>query len=85
MAASFATDNCTAYYEEKSSIDAPEAKAWCNEGEYFQFTSGYNVDHPVQVFYHCSDSSNQKPTLLMAHGFPTHSFDFRNVSVLLQV
>ena len=77
-------DNCSTYYAGLPP-STPKAASWCNEGSYFSFTSGYNEDHPVQVFYHCSDDgSSKKPTMVLSHGWPTQSFDFRNLSMILE-
>lgn len=54
------------------------AEQWRTSGSYFTWTSSRaeNAGRQIQVFYTCVGEST-KPTLLMLHGFPTSSFDFR--------
>jgi len=51
---------------------------WRAEGRYFPWASTLpeNAGRSVQVFYTCHGDA-QKPALVMVHGFPTSSFDFR--------
>ncbi len=52
---------------------------WKASGKYFawQSTLAENQGKPaVQIFYRCSGDET-KPAMLMVHGFPTSSFDFR--------
>lgn len=51
---------------------------WRAEGRYFSWTSTLreNAQLSVQVFYTCLGDA-QKPAVIMVHGFPTSSFDFR--------
>ena len=54
------------------------AEQWRTSGSYFTWTSSLpeNQGRKVQVFYTCIGESS-KPAVLMLHGFPTSSFDFR--------
>lgn len=54
------------------------AEQWRTSGSYFTWTSSApeNQGRKVQIFYTCIGDSS-KPTVLMLHGFPTSSFDFR--------
>lgn len=51
---------------------------WRGEGRYFPWVSTLpeNAGRTVQVFYTCHGDA-QKPAIVMVHGFPTSSFDFR--------
>ena len=51
---------------------------WRTEGRYFPWASTLpeNSGRTVQVFYVCHGDV-QKPAVVMVHGFPTSSFDFR--------
>jgi pimeloyl-ACP methyl ester carboxylesterase len=51
---------------------------WRAEGRYFPWVSTVpeNGGRTVQVFYSCRGDA-QKPAVVMVHGFPTSSFDFR--------
>ncbi len=51
---------------------------WRAAGQYFSWTSTLpeNAGRSVQVFYTCLGDA-AKPAMLMVHGFPTSSFDFR--------
>lgn len=51
---------------------------WRAAGTYFAWRSTLpeNAGRTVQVFYTCLGDA-QKPAILMVHGFPTSSFDFR--------
>ena len=54
------------------------AENWRASGKYFTWTSPLpeNQGRTVQVFYTCIGDA-AKPTVMMLHGFPTSSFDFR--------
>ncbi len=54
------------------------AESWRASGKYFTWTSPLteNQGRKVQVFYACIGDA-AKPTVMMLHGFPTSSFDFR--------
>ena len=54
------------------------AENWRTSGKYFTWTSPLpeNQGRTVQVFYTCIGDA-AKPTVMMLHGFPTSSFDFR--------
>ena len=57
------------------------ATEWKASGQYFswQSTLPENQGKPVQIFYTCLGDQT-KPAMLMVHGFPTSSFDFRDLS-----
>lgn len=59
--------------------------AWKAGGAYvtWQSTLPENVRRPVQVFYSCQGDAS-KPQVLLVHGFPTSSFDFRGLMRELQ-
>ena len=59
--------------------------AWRAGGRTFAWTSSVpdNRSRTVQVFYTCIGDA-AKPTVLMLHGFPTSSFDFRPLARELQ-
>ena len=59
--------------------------AWRASGQYFtwQSTLPENAGRPVQVFYTCQGDA-AKPALLLVHGFPTSSLDFRGLMRNLQ-
>ncbi|MBV9581334.1 MAG: alpha/beta hydrolase [Chloroflexi bacterium] len=62
---------------EESQATEP-AEQWRNAGKYFTWNSTLpeNEGRTVQVFYTCTGDAD-KPTILMLHGFPTSSYDFR--------
>lgn len=55
-----------------------EVEAWRAGGSYMSWTSPQagSAGRPVQVFYTCLGDPT-KPAMLLVHGFPTSSFDFR--------
>ncbi|MBV8031357.1 MAG: alpha/beta fold hydrolase [Betaproteobacteria bacterium] len=58
---------------------AEPAEEWRNAGQYFTWKSTLpeNNGRSTRVFYTCAgDAAN--PAILMLHGFPTSSFDFRD-------
>src|SRR5262249_57001 len=57
---------------------ADPAAEWQASGRYFTWKSTLpeNQGRAVEVFYTCSGDA-AKPVVLMLHGFPTSSFDFR--------
>lgn len=62
-----------------------EAASWYQGGEYFEWasTTPNNQGRKVKVFYRTfGDSTN--PAVLMIHGFPRFSFDYRHLVALLQ-
>lgn len=61
------------------------AESWRAGGQYFSWTSTLpeNGGRPVQVFYTCIGDTS-KPVILMLHGFPTSSLDFRGLAADLQ-
>lgn len=59
-------------------LSSDVADSWRASGRYFTWTSTLpeNTGHRVQVFYTCIGDA-AKPTIVMVHGFPTSSLDFR--------
>jgi pimeloyl-ACP methyl ester carboxylesterase len=58
------------------------ATEWKASGQYFSWQSSSPENQskpPVQIFYACLGDQT-KPAMLMVHGFPTSSFDFRRLS-----
>jgi len=57
------------------------AEQWRTGGRFFTWTSSLpeNQGRQVQVFYRCVGDA-AKPAIVMLHGFPTSSFDFRLLS-----
>src|ERR1700691_5421785 len=69
-----------AFAQEPAASDL--AAAWKASGQYFSWQSSLaeNQGKPaVQIFYTCLGDT-AKPAMLMVHGFPTSSFDFRLLS-----
>ena len=60
------------------SLTSELAEQWRSAGQYFSWTSTLpeNQGRTVQVFYTCVGDA-AKPAIVMLHGFPTSSFDFR--------
>jgi pimeloyl-ACP methyl ester carboxylesterase len=61
-----------------SALAAEPAEEWREAGKYFVWNSTLpeNTGRSARVFYACiGDTGN--PTILMLHGFPTSSYDFR--------
>ena len=64
---------------------SPLSEEWYAGGEYFTWTSTTldNAGREVDVFYRTfGDRSN--PAILLVHGYPTSSFDFRELIGLLE-
>jgi pimeloyl-ACP methyl ester carboxylesterase len=64
---------------------SPLSEEWYQGGDYFTWTSTTlnNNAREVEVFYRTfGDRSN--PAILLVHGYPTSSFDFRELIGLLQ-
>ena len=61
------------------------AEEWYRGGEYFTWTSATenNRGRQVQVFYR-TFGDRSKPPVVLVHGYPTCSFDFRELIPLLQ-
>jgi pimeloyl-ACP methyl ester carboxylesterase len=61
------------------------AENWQALGKYFTWKSASpeNQGRSVQVFYTCMGDA-AKPAIVMVHGFPTSSFDFRGLALELQ-
>jgi pimeloyl-ACP methyl ester carboxylesterase len=66
-------------------VAAEPAAEWQASGRYFDWTSPLPENHgrKVKIFYVCAGETN-KPTMVMVHGFPTSSFDFRPMFDLLK-
>ena len=61
------------------------AEEWQVGGKFFtwQSTLPENQGRPVKIFYVCM-GDEAKPAIVMIHGFPTSSFDFRPLMIELQ-
>ena len=61
------------------------AEEWQVGGKFFtwQSTLPENQARPVKIFYVCM-GDEAKPAIVMIHGFPTSSFDFRPLMTELQ-
>ncbi len=61
------------------------AEEWRASGKYFTWRSSLpeNKGQEVKVFYVCA-GGEEKPAIVMVHGFPTSSFDFRPLIADLQ-
>ena len=77
-----AGDNCTTYYAGQRNPPAT-AQRWCNEGSYFTFSSRWNAGREVRLFYRCAGNKSN-PAIVLGHGWPTSSFDFQDLSALLE-
>ena len=64
---------------------SPLAEEWYRSGEYFEWTSTTrnNEGRQVSVFYR-TFGSRANPALVMLHGYPNSSFDFRALIPLLE-
>ena len=64
---------------------SPLAEAWYRAGEYFEWTSTTpnNEGRRVRVFYR-TFGNRAKPALVILHGYPTSSFDFREMIPFLE-
>ncbi len=62
----------------RPAMAASPAEEWAKGGMFFSWQSSLpeNKDRPVKVFYVCVGDET-KPSMLLVHGFPTSSFDFR--------
>jgi len=76
-----AVTSCHEYYG-MASVRSTTARAWCEGGGYFNFTSALNGGRRLRAFYRCS-GDRAKPAVVLAHGYPTSSFDFRALVSLL--
>ena len=66
--------------------DTDLAASWKASGQYFSWQSSLPENQgkaATQIFYACS-GDEAKPAMLMVHGFPTSSFDFRLLSQQLK-
>ena len=61
------------------------AEEWQVGGKFFTWQSTLPENHarPVKIFYVCM-GDEAKPAIVMIHGFPTSSFDFRPLMTELQ-
>jgi pimeloyl-ACP methyl ester carboxylesterase len=64
---------------------AEPAQQWQASGRYFDWVSPLpeNGSRSVKVFYTCAGQLD-RPTVVMVHGFPTSSFDFRPMFDMLK-
>ncbi len=64
---------------------SPLAEAWYRGGAYFEWTSTTrnNEGRRVQVFYR-TFGSRSNPALVLLHGYPASSFDFREMISFLE-
>lgn len=63
-----------------SAQTADLAEGWRSGGQYFSWqASAANGAKTLQIFYACFGDAG-KPSILMLHGFPTSSFDYRLLS-----
>ncbi len=64
---------------------SPLAEAWYRSGEYFEWTSTTpnNEGRRVNVFYR-TFGNRANPALVILHGYPTSSFDFREMIPFLE-
>jgi pimeloyl-ACP methyl ester carboxylesterase len=64
---------------------SPLAEAWYRSGEYFEWTSTTpnNEGRRVRVFYR-TFGNRANPALVILHGYPTSSFDFREMIPFLE-
>ena len=64
---------------------SPLAEAWYRAGEYFEWTSTTpnNAGRRVRVF-HRTFGDRANPALVLLHGYPTSSFDFREMIPFLE-
>ena len=64
---------------------SPLAEAWYRAGEYFEWTSTTpnNEGRRVRVFYR-TFGNRANPALVILHGYPTSSFDFREMMPFLE-
>jgi len=64
---------------------AEPAEEWRMSGKYFTWTSSLpeNAGKQLQVFYTCQGDA-VRPAIVMLHGFPTSSFDFKPLMLALQ-
>ncbi|MEE2963330.1 MAG: alpha/beta hydrolase [Acidobacteriota bacterium] len=64
---------------------SPLAEAWYRAGDYFEWTSTTrnNAGRRVNVFYR-TFGNRSNPALVLLHGYPTSSFDFREMISFLE-
>jgi pimeloyl-ACP methyl ester carboxylesterase len=61
---------------------ATEAFEWCRGGSAFTWLSAANDNRPLEIFWRC-DGDPSKPAIYMNHGWPTSSYDFKEIWELL--
>jgi pimeloyl-ACP methyl ester carboxylesterase len=69
-----------AYYKAMKSPPA-EAAEWSEGGMYFKWSSSLTENEkfdPLNIFYR-TFGSRKNPAILMIHGFPTSSYDFKEI------
>ena len=71
------SQSCMEYYAGLES-PPPEALAWCEAGEYFQWESTLpiNADFDALNIFHTCQGNPEDLAILMIHGYPTSSFDY---------
>ena len=64
---------------------SPLAEAWYRAGDYFEWTSTTrnNAGRRVNVFYR-TFGNRSNPALVLLHGYPTSSYDFRDMIPFLE-
>lgn len=82
MGLSFAQQNSQ---QEDFVFYSPLAQQWYEAGQYFEWTSttADNNARTLQIHYRTFGDSS-KPAILMLHGYPTSSFDFREMIAFLE-
>ena len=76
-------DDSTSSHEYYKAMKSPPAQAseWSEGGAYFNWSSSLtenkNFD-PLNIFYR-TFGSRENPAILMIHGFPTSSYDFKEI------
>ena len=74
------SNNSHGYYKAMKSPPA-EATEWSEGGAYFKWSSSLTENEkfdPLNIFYR-TFGSRENPTILMIHGFPTSSYDFKEI------
>ncbi len=74
------SENSQSYYEAMKNPPA-EARAWSNGGASISWSSTLEENSrfgPLKIFYR-SFGSRKHPAIVMLHGFPTSSYDFRQI------
>lgn len=73
--------DCVSYYKK---IESVNAQKWCQQGDYFKFTSTIPANNGkiVDLFYNCQGEKTN-PAILLIHGWPTSSYDYQNLVSIL--